>query len=120
MPIDALILAVAGLAVFLSVLSLTRSAPATLRTEAEEARSRSLRAEEAVNSMTVQWEAARAALNSTLGEMAEERERALKAFSRARAAQQRAEAGANGPPVDESRSAKLDRLRRESGILGSV
>lgn len=113
--VDTLILAVSGFALALAIAALTRSAPAHLRTEAEEARTRSLKAEAVAAGLMSQWEAARSALNSTLGEMQEERERALRAFSRARAERQRAEQ-TNGPPREETRGERLDRLRRESGL----
>lgn len=117
---DALVLGLSALALLFSGLALTRSTPASLRSECEEARSRSLKACAEVEALRGAWEAARVEFTGMVEQLIEERERALKARQRAQAERTRAEQTGNGPTGPESKQARMNRLRRESGVLAGV
>lgn len=111
--LDGLVLGLSVLALGLSAVALTRGVPAKLlaRCDALEASHVTLRSE---------WASVHEAQLTTLQSITDERERALKAQARARSERQRAEGGTNGPPGEETRTQKLDRLRASSGIVSGV
>jgi len=110
--LDGAILALSLLALGISVVAVTRGVPAkTLaRCDATEASYVLLRSE---------WSSVHETMLTTLQAITDERERSLKAQSRARSERQRVE-GKNGPPEGETRTQKLDRLRASSGLLSGV
>lgn len=103
----ALVFAISTLALGLSLVTMTRNPPNTLREMAQEALNRS------VSTQTAN-EAFKADCMTILGSVQDERERTEKARNRARSAQQRAEAvPTNGP---KTREESLAELRRNAGM----
>ena len=109
-PLDGFILAVSVLALGLSVLALVRGAPAKLLARQDAV-------DGALIALRTAWESTHSDLVTTLSSITEERERAQKAQARTRSERQRLEETGNGAPANETREAKLARLRRESGLL---
>lgn len=111
--LDGLVLGLSVLALGLSAVALTRGVPSKLlaRCDVVEASHVTLRSE---------WASVHEAMLNTLQAVTDERERAIKAQARARSERQRVEQHGNGPPQDETRTQKLDRLRSSSGLLSGV
>ena len=111
--VDGFILAASVLALGISVLAVTRSVPAKLLARCDSA-------EAAYVTLRSEWSSVHETMLNTLQAVTDERERAMKSHARARSERQRVEGPQNGPPANETRTQKLDRLRASAGILSGV